>query len=549
MPEDKQTQHKKRAHKKLGIALAFLITACLIGWALINNKDTPSETADISNIPTYSAARNDLSVTVSAGGTIQAMDTTEIECQVEGQTQILDIVKEGTILTEQDVENEKTIVRLDSSSMEDQSQQQEIQVANAEAAFKSARENLNIQKQENESNISQAKLKVEFARMDLEKYVGKKLARKIINTDAEYADLRNNPDLGGEAEVKKDNLESEINLAEEELTRSEETLKWTKKLVEKGYVNRNEQDADQLQLKTRKSKLRQARANLQLFLEYTLPKQVEQYASDLREARRELERVKARARSQLAQAQSELRTKQSTYQMKKQRLEELKQMIANCTINAPEPGLVVYASTSQDRRYNSNPIEEGQKLREGQTIITIPDLKTMAAEVDIPEGDIKSVQTGQKAVVTVEAIPDKSWQGRVEKVSAMASSKRRFGPDVRVYKTVIKLDGRVTDLKPGMSTTAEIYVAELENVLTVPIQAVTTFKGERAVWVKDENSVSIHQVKTGHYSDTKVEIRAGLSPGDKVLLASPQIEPANVEYIELPTGKGKTAGNNGEDGT
>ncbi len=519
--------------KKILIIVLVAATGGTIFYVFSQGETNSRQAALSAGIPTHTVERGDLSVTVSAGGTIQAMHTTKVDGNVEGQTKILEIVEEGTILTKEDVENDKIIVRLDSSSMEDKAEQQELDLANAKAAFKNAEENLNIQKQQNESDISQAELAVNFARMDLEKYVGKELASRIVERNIDYENIGNHEQLGGEAEVKKSNLESEISLAEEELTRAEDTLKWTTKLVEKGYVNRNEQDADELQLKTRKSNLRQARANLRLFLTYTLPKNVEQYASDFKEAKRELERVKARARGQLAQAQSQFETKKATYEMKKERLEELKTMIDNCTIEAPEPGLVVYASTSGGRRHRDDPIEEGRQLRQGETIITIPDLETMVAEVDITEGDIKSVEKGQKADVSVEAIADKTWEGQVEKVSSMASSQRRFGPDIRVYDTMVKLSGRVTDLKPGMTTTAEIYVADLKDVLTVPVQAVTTYRGNRAIWTKNSDKIRLHQVRTGHFSDTRVEIREGLSPGDKVLLAKPDMAPDDAEFVAL----------------
>ncbi len=166
----------------------------------------------------------------------------------------------------------------------------------------------------------------------------------------------------------------------------------------------------------------------------------------------------------------------------------------------------------------------------------------MSAEVDITEGDIKSVAEGQRADITVDAIPDKTWEGRVERVSTMATSQRRFGPDVKVYETAVKLEGRVTELKPGMSATAEIYVADLKDVLSIPIQAVTTYQGNRVVWVRKADTLKLHQVRTGHFSDTKIEIKAGLSDGDTILLASPDVPPADVPLVELPLSEKKPSG-------
>ncbi|NIR00077.1 MAG: hypothetical protein GTN78_07715, partial [Gemmatimonadales bacterium] len=72
-------------------------------------------------------------------------------------------------------------------------------------------------------------------------------------------------------------------------------------------------------------------------------------------------------------------------------------MIQNCTIHATKPGVVVYASTSDPWRRRDNPIQEGSSVRQNETIITVPDLMTLAARVNVHETEISKVEPGQQA--------------------------------------------------------------------------------------------------------------------------------------------------------
>ena len=79
------------------------------------------------------------------------------------------------------------------------------------------------------------------------------------------------------------------------------------------------------------------------------------------------------------------------------------------------------------------------------------------------------------------------------------------------------------DLKPGVSAKSEIMVAELEDVLMVPVQSVTTYKGQKVVQVKRGEQVVIVPVKTGQFNNRYIEIKEGLQEGDQISL-SPNID-------------------------
>ncbi len=499
-----------------GIVLA-VIAAAALAYGLAAQ---PAARGAAPQVRTAPVRRGDLTVSVTEGGALTAMESLEIKSEVEGRRTIIEIVDEGTAITAEDVENGKVLVRLDSSDLEETRSSKEISFYRAEASYKQAEESLAIQKKQNESNVAIAELNVKFARMELERYLGAELAGQVIDAAAGFAELGANPLLGGTAQQTLRDLEAQVQLANEELTRAEETLEWTSKLLDRGYVNRNELTADQLAVTRRRIELESAREELRLFERYTLPKEAEQRYSDYVEYLRDLDRVMARARSQLAQAEAGLKSRKASYKLEKERFEKFREMVEKCVIRAPKPGRVVYASTSDPRRRRRDPIREGGEVRQNESILVIPELSTLAAQVNLHETDIQKVQRGQKAIVTVEAIPGRTFPGKVVRTSPVASSAHAWlNPEIKVYETDVALEEVDGGLTPGMTATAEIIIADLKDVLYVPLEAVTSYGGQHVCLVEGPRGPQVRPVKTGHFTGELVEIRDGLELGELVRLA------------------------------
>ena len=98
---------------RIGLVAAGLIAAAGVAYGLLVRRG-PSEKQDF---PTATAKRGDLTVTVSEGGALLALESHEIKNEVQGQPTILEIVDEGTVITEQDAIEGKVLVRLDVSDL------------------------------------------------------------------------------------------------------------------------------------------------------------------------------------------------------------------------------------------------------------------------------------------------------------------------------------------------------------------------------------------------------------------------------------------------
>jgi HlyD family secretion protein len=127
-------------------------------------------------------------------------------------------------------------------------------------------------------------------------------------------------------------------------------------------------------------------------------------------------------------------------------------------------------------------IEEGETVvigtmnNPGTQLLTIADMSIIEAEVEVDETDIPSVQLGQPARITIDAIPNRSFVGKVTEIgnspiqSAQAAGGQRQATN---FKVVVTLEEQIPEVRPGFTCTAEITTATRAKAVGVPIQATT----------------------------------------------------------------------------
>ena len=261
MTDSKNQQNKETIMSKLRvitssrrrIVMAALAAIILLVLVLLISTKSGLSSGSGTNSSTFTVQRDDLVITVTEGGDIKALNSKDIKSEVEGRTTIISIVDEGTYITQEDVNNGKVLVELDSSELTEELAQREIDFAGAEASFTEAKEAYDIQLKQNESDITTADLKVRFASMDLHKYLGAAVVERFISKatnpgagDDEIGSLIEASDLGGEALQKLRELDADIKLKRQGLELAKSKLEWTEKLYEKEYVSLNDKEADSL---------------------------------------------------------------------------------------------------------------------------------------------------------------------------------------------------------------------------------------------------------------------------------------------------------------
>ncbi|HEY5504396.1 MAG TPA: efflux RND transporter periplasmic adaptor subunit, partial [Sedimentisphaerales bacterium] len=408
----------------IAAGLVIVIIAVLIMTLAASKTSTPAQSKTLS---TFVARRDNLTVTVTESGSIKAQKSIDLKSEVEGRATIINIVPEGSYVTPEDVCNGKILVELDSGDLKEQLTQRQIDFTTADASYAQAKESYDIQVTQNESDISAAELRVKFALMDFQKYLGEMLANHTIDTikdandpNANITDLinideiiRDTNNLGGQGSQDIDGWKDKIKLASANLANAKYKLEGTQELFDANYVAKIELDRDALERDSYEIQEKEAIVSLNLYKIYEFPKQVQKLLSDYFESKRNLERTYAKARSQLVQASAQLESAKARLDLQRDRLDKSKKQFAACTMKAPAPGLVVYGS-SQDNmsRYRGTGlIAMGEQVYQRQTIITLPDTSSMMAEIAVHESSVDKIKPGQKASIVMDAFPDQTFNG------------------------------------------------------------------------------------------------------------------------------------------
>ena len=144
--------------------------------------------------------------------------------------------------------------------------------------------------------------------------------------------------------------------------------------------------------------------------------------------------------------------------------------LSQVTITSPIDGIVT--------RRN---IEEGETVvigtmnNPGTVLLTIADFSILEAEIEVDETDIPAVELGQPAVITIDALPDAAYRGRVTEIGNSPIQEATSGQAQQAtnFLVVVTLDDDVPYVRPGFTCTAEITTAIRTGAMAVPIQATT----------------------------------------------------------------------------
>ena len=254
----------------------------------------------------------------------------------------------------------------------------------------------------------------------------------------------------------------------------------------------------------------------------------------------------AQMRSQRAQTLAQLTSAQRRVAQAQAGLTRLSDVLARFDVIAPIDGEVT-----------NLPVRMGETVVPGiqnsaaSTIMTIADMSLITAEVKADETDIVNVQVGQMASVTIDAIPNRTFTGKVTEIGdtailrssgLAASQSATSNQEAKDFKVVVALDSPPDDIRPGLSCTAKIVTATRRDTLMIPIQALTVRKKNeleapkdgvqaasldptdqsskeeiQGVFVIHEDRAEFRKVDTGITGATAIEVLSGLQPGDQII--------------------------------
>ncbi len=420
------------------------------------------------------------------------MKNAVLTSKVEGQTTIIMIVPEGTNVNEGDL-----VCELDSSMLSDKETAQEILVEKAKAAFEQGKEDLKIQEAQNESDLEAAKLKLKLAEIDLKKF------------------------QDGDLVQTKNDLDGRIKLAEETLSRAQESFEYAQRLAKKGYRTQNDLESERIAVETAKINVKLVVGEKRVLVDFTEDRNFAELEANVKEFGREIQRTESKTRAALAQKKAELRARELTFEVESKKYERLIAQIKACKIYASQDGQVVYANVRDGRSTENVMIDVGVGVRERQAIINLPDLDQMKVNARIHESRISMVRQKMPVIVKIDAYPEETFHGEVDMVASVPSSTGGFGSTTKEYEAVVRITDeteKVNKLRPGLTATTEVLVERRDDVLQIPVQANITFGSKQFVFVVMGKKVELRPIKVGKTNSNFIEILDGLVEGDGVVM-------------------------------
>lgn len=233
-----------------------------------------------------------------------------------------------------------------------------------------------------------------------------------------------------------------------------------------------------------------------------------------------------------AASQEDFENAKDAFEAAKAKVTELKASIAETALalNTAETNLGYTKITAPlDGVVVSVPVKMGQTVNAAMntpTIVQIADLSQMEILIEISEGDIGKVQTGAKVTYTVLSAPETVYETTLKSIDpgltllTNGEYTEVVGSDEAIYYYGrLVVDNPDGALRIGMTTQNVIYVAQADNVLTVPVLAVKKDGAQSYVNVLTPTGIQRHAVITGLSDGVDIEIKSGVSDHDTVVIA------------------------------
>jgi RND family efflux transporter MFP subunit len=255
------------------------------------------------------------------------------------------------------------------------------------------------------------------------------------------------------------------------------------------------------------------------------------------EARIELELAQLNSEARLDQIRADVSKAELEVQRARDQLDRANRELAQTTINAPIPGMVVYLEIWKGGQMAK--VQEGDSPWPGQGLVNIPDLSEMVVKATVSEVDASKVDSGQQVVVSLDAFPDVQFEGLVNNKSTLARRKEP-GSKINVFDVEVGITGNDERIKPGMSASCRVIVERIPGVISVPLEAVFEKEGEVVVYLDNKRK---QPVEVGRRNDMEIEIVSGLEGDERICLVDPTLEEPELpgeKATEPELNKGRT---------
>lgn len=407
-----------------------------------------------------------------------------------GPVQLASMTPYGTFVKKGDV-----VAKLDLTGLHSAIADQQSKILAARVKLQESQESLDVLKTKNEGELAAADLQLEFAQIDLNKF------------------------LTEEKQVELNDKRGQISMAERDLKEAEEKLSYYRTFHKRGFVSSEQLKAKESEVDRTRFNLAQSQSRLKIYERYMVPRQERTLQAKVDELKRDHQKLKKTHCVALAKAQTEINTARSALTVEEQKLSGLQGQLALAEVKAPADGILAAPPAEAQKTRPSS----GAALQPGQVIFTMPKLDDLCIKLRIGEAEMRKLQLKQTARILIDSEDDVSCVGVLEKVEFHADAAwSRSDVQPRDFVAYVKLSAKApidwTHL--GQRARVEFTLERLPDAVQLPAAAITEKDGKSYAMVMTSEGPTPRELRTGCTDGKSVEIRHGLEPGEKVLLGA-----------------------------
>lgn len=256
------------------------------------------------------------------------------------------------------------------------------------------------------------------------------------------------------------------------------------------------------------------------------PTTIREAEINLDKSKRTLEQLQRSYSQVLAQNKTDIMNQNYWVNKVGKRVSDLEEVLAQFTVRAPSSGMVIYKKewSGAKRKVGSmiNPFD--------RVVATLPDLTSMLSKTFVNEIDVSKLKTGQKVDITIDAFPQKKFNGTVIYIANIGE--KLTNSNDKVFEVQVKVEGTDPQLRPSMTTGNKIMIKTLNDAVYIPIECVQAGLDSIPFVYTKRGARQI--VLLGESNDKNILVEKGLEPGTKLYLTNPEnAEKFKVEGKEL----------------
>jgi len=480
MAEPSRSLHK---YFIIGAVLALLILVASVTAYLAQDGISTSASSDF-----VAVTRGNLELKILGRGLVAPAKVETIQSTISSnQAQLVWILEEGAV-----VKQSQLIARFDTKPFIDRLERIEQELADLQATFEATEKAVIMKKIALQGRVDAAKRRLEIAK------------------------IKEEDQINGTGALRRHALEQNIVQARRNKEIIQTTLDDMDALLEKGYVSRRERDRTANDFAAAADAVVMAVAEMDNFTRFEWPRLLHEAKLVVDAAGEELEQEKLTFELESQRAEGELIKLQRDLATALARRDDARRDVIACEVRAPIAGTLLHREIP--RNDGRRKVQIGDAIWFGQGFMEIPDTSEMVIELNVREIDVTKLRKGTPAGIALDALPHRKFAGMVEYIDSLARDEGEHG--IRTFRTRVLLKDSYPEIYPGMSASVEMTYDNLQDVLLVPLEALSYRSGNATVRIINAGKTDEIPVQLGITATGKAVVLSGLNEGDHVLLKS-----------------------------